>query len=333
MKGEKKFPSIINRTFEKMNTELLFKYIEGNCNDNEKIAITIWLDSDPQNMKEYFNLRKLHDISIWQQIPKYYQNSTPKMSPYARFKTSIYFEVIKTAAILLIAFFVSHNFFQDNKLISKMAMQNVYVPAGQRSQVTLGDGTKVWLNANSTLEFPNQFYGSTREVSLDGEGYFEVTTNKAKPFIVKTEKYNIKVWGTKFNLMAYAHQGMFETSLLEGSVEVLKPDSIKGVFIKPNEKIYLSGNSLIKSPIENQNHFLWKEGIISFNNANFAEMAKELELYFDLKIIINNEKILNYRCTGKFRTKDGVDHILKVLQLSNKFSFKIDDKLNQITIF
>jgi len=316
-----------------MDTELLLKYIEGNCNDNEKIAITIWLDSDPKNMKEYLSLRKLDDISIWQKTPEYFQNATPKISPYARFKTSIYYDVIKIAAVLLIAFFVSRNFIHDNRAISEMAMQNVYVPAGQRSQVILGDGTKVWLNANSTLKFPTQFDGPTREVSLDGEGFFEVTTNKEKPFIVKTEKYNIKVWGTKLNLMAYAHQGMFETSLLEGSVEVLKPDSSKGVFIQPNERIYLSGNSLIKSPIENQNHFLWKEGIISFNNANFAQMAKELELYFDLKITINNEKILNYRCTGKFRTKDGVNHILKVLQLSNKFSFKIDDKLNQITIY
>lgn len=315
-----------------MNTELLLKYIEGNCNDHEKIAITIWLDSDHQNMKEYFNLRKLHDISIWQQTPEYFQNSTPKISPYARFKTSIYFEVIKIAAILFIAFFVSRNFFQDNHVISEMAMQNVYVPAGQRSQVTLGDGTKVWLNANSTLKFPTQFYGHTREVSLDGEGFFEVTTNKEKPFIVKTNKYNVRVWGTKFNLTAYAKNGSFETSLLEGSVEVLKPDSLKGIFIMPNERIYLADNSLIKTPIENMNQFLWKEGVISFNDETFLEMTKKLELYFDLKIVIKNNKILNYRCTGKFRSKDGIEHILKVLQLRNKFSFKIDEKLNLITI-
>jgi len=315
-----------------MNTELLLKYIEGNCNDHEKIAITIWLDSDHQNMKEYFNLRKLHDISIWQQTPEYFQNSTPKISPYARFKTSIYFEVIKIAAILFIAFFVSRNFFQDNHVISEMAMQNVYVPAGQRSQVTLGDGTKVWLNANSTLKFPTQFYGHTREVSLDGEGFFEVTTNKEKPFIVKTNKYNVRVWGTKFNLTAYAKNGSFETSLLEGSVEVLKPDSLKGIFIMPNERIYLADNSIIKTPIENMNQFLWKEGVISFNDETFLEMTKKLELYFDLKIVIKNNKILNYRCTGKFRSKDGIEHILKVLQLRNKFSFKIDEKLNLITI-
>jgi ferric-dicitrate binding protein FerR (iron transport regulator) len=132
--------------------------------------------------------------------------------------------------------------------------------------------------------------------------------------------------------MAYSGKGIFETSLIEGAVEVLKSGSDKGISIKPDERIYLNDNQLITALITHRNHFLWKEGIISFDNESFPDMVRKLELYFDLSINMKNDHFLEYRCTGKFRTKDGVEHILKVLQLSNNFRFKIDEKLNIITI-
>ena len=312
--------------------ELLLKYIEGDCTEPEKVDITNWLDSDPEHMKEYLALRKLYDITIWQtnQAPKHLQKTKEKIS--FRWWKPIYTEALKIAAVLVVAIFVSRYLFPESPNQNPVAMQTLHVPAGQRAEIILEDGTKVWLNAETTLTFPNQFSGRTREVKLDGEGFFDVTHNKLKPFIVNTEKYNVKVWGTKFNLMAYSGKGIFETSLLEGSVEVLNPGSAKGVMIRPGERIFQKDNQLVIAPIVHMNHFLWKDGIISFNDETFPEIANKLELYFDLKIIVKNNKILNYRCTGKFRTKDGVEHILKVLQLSNNFSFKIDDKLNNITI-
>ena len=132
--------------------------------------------------------------------------------------------------------------------------------------------------------------------------------------------------------MAYSGNAIFETSLLEGSVELLSPGTESGVKILPNERIFLENNRLVRGPISHFNHFLWKDGLISFDDESFPEMARELELYFDLKINLKNDQILNNRYTGKFRTKDGVEHILKVLQLSNQFKFKIDEKLNLITI-
>jgi ferric-dicitrate binding protein FerR (iron transport regulator) len=211
-------------------------------------------------------------------------------------------------------------------------MQSIHVPAGQRAELTMVDGTKVWLNAKTTFTFPNYFADSCRKVTLDGEGFFDVSSNKRKPFIVKTEKFNIRVLGTKFNVKAYKGKGIFETSLLEGSVEVAKPGESKGIMIRPFEQVTYEIDHLVVSSIGNMNYFLWKDGIISFKDESFTEMVKKLELYFDLEIEVKNDKILDYRCTGKFRTKEGVEHILKVLQLSNKFSFKIDDKKNKITI-
>jgi ferric-dicitrate binding protein FerR (iron transport regulator) len=315
-----------------MNTELLIKYIEGDATDSEIVAITNWLDADPGNMKEYLALRKLHDITIWQTSPTAKSEQEPTNKDSLRSRKMIFSEVMKYAAILVVAIVVSRYVFPELKLVDKVAMQSLYVPAGQRAEIKLQDGTKVWLNANTTLTFPNQFSGKTREVSINGEGYFEVVSNKLKPFIVKTDKYNIKVWGTKFNVMAYSGNEKFETALFEGSVEVLKSGGSKGMLIQPDQRIFQEKEQLTIAPITDLNHQLWKEGIISFQDESFTMLVNKLQLYFDMRIEVKNDKLLDYQCTGKFRTKDGVEHILKVLQLRNKFNYTIDEKTNTITI-
>lgn len=333
MKGRiEKPPSCKTELLKKMDTQLLLKYIEGDATDHEKAEITNWLDSDPENMREFLAMHKLNDIIIWQESHdvQQVQKSDSKIIRWSW--TRITVEALKIAAVLLVAIMGTRYVYQKPIPIESVVMQTLHVPAGQRAELTLTDGTKVWLNAKTTLTFPNHFSDQIREVELDGEGYFDVTSNKTRPFIVKTEKYDIKVWGTEFNLMAYSRKGIFETALLKGSVEVLKTGSAKGVLIRPEQRIFEENNQLVIAPIIHTNHFLWKEGIVSFDNESFPEMVRKLELYFDLMIEVKNDKILKYRCTGKFRTKDGVEHILKVLQLSNKFRFKIDEKQNVITI-
>jgi ferric-dicitrate binding protein FerR (iron transport regulator) len=309
-----------------MDKELLIRYIKGECNDQEKIIVVNWLESDPANMKEYLGLRKLYDITLWNTpVDELEGTRQPK-------SRKIYIEILKIAAVLFIGVLITKFFLVKGVPEESVTMQKIFVPAGQRAEITLADGTHVWLNAQTTLLFPTQFKGDIRQVKLDGEAFFDVTSDKSHPFIVTTSKYHVRVWGTKFNLIAYSKSDVFETSLFEGAVEVLKPNEIKGRFIYPNERMYLSENSLVKEPIIHYNHFLWKEGIISFDNESFSEMAQKLELYFDLKIEIKNDNILKYYCTGKFRTKDGVEHILKVLQLSNKFKYAINDQRNTVLI-
>lgn len=315
-----------------MDKELLLKYVEGSCSDHEKVAVTEWIDASAENMKEYVAVRKLYDITIWQTVPPVKLN---EKKSYKR----IYTEIIKIAAVLIIGILISRYVLRYNSSESSgnnprnaTAMQKLHVPAGQRAEITLADGTDVWLNAQTTLSFPAQFTGNIREVQLDGEAYFDVTHDKSHPFIVKTSKYDVKVWGTRFNLLAYSQTDVFETSLFEGSVEVLKPGGTQGILINPNEKAFVRDNQLLTGVITHVDQFLWKEGIISFDNESFPEMVKKLELYFELNIEVQNKNILKYRCTGKFRTKDGVEQILKVLQLSNKFKYTINEKRNTIHI-
>ena len=313
--------------------ELLLKYINGDCTDREKADIVSWLDSDPVNMKEYLALRKLNDITIWQANTDVVQQKKTKEKIFSGAWNKYYIEIIKIAAVFLIAILASRYFLPEIvPQNSGLAMQTLHVPAGQRAELTLEDGTKVWLNAKTTLTFPNHFSEKNREVKLDGEGFFDVAHNKARPFIVNTEKYNVKVWGTKFNLMAYSDNEAFETALLEGSVEVLKPGHKNGVMLKPNEQIFYRDGNMVIASIKNMDQFLWRDGIISFDNETFTELAEKLELYFDLDIDVKNDQLIDYRCTGKFRMKDGVEHILKVLQLSNHFNYSVDEKQNKIII-
>ena len=285
-----------------MNQELLNKYIAGDATPEEKEEVARWLDTDKKNMKEFLALRKLYDISIWQQ----------EQTPVAKDKLSLgnkrwtlrsaSFELAKVAAIFILAFTIVYSFLinEDN---DSAKMQTIFVPPGQRAELTLTDGTKVWLNAKTTFTFPDKFTANNRRVTLDGEGYFDVTKNPEKPFIVNTERYDIKVLGTEFNVTAYSGSSVFEEN------GILKKDTI-----------------------EHENYFLWKEGLICFYDEPVDKMIEKLQLYYDVKIDVQNKTLLNNRYSGKFRTKDGVEHVLKVLQLNNKFSYEKDNDRNLITI-
>lgn len=314
-----------------MDKKLLLRYISGEATEKEKEAITEWLDADAENMQEFLALRKLNDITIWQYDPQS-QQDLQKDSPRVLWQSSkkIMTEVLKVAAVLVLAFILFRYF--DKAGSENASTQTLYVPAGQRALLTLSDSSKVWLNANTTFTFPTTFSSDTREVTIEGEGYFDIAHNASQPFVVKAGKYDVKVLGTEFNVLAYPENPEFEVSLLNGSVEVIRAGGKNGRLIAPGQRIFMEKNHLKIARIEHASYFMWKDGLISFDDEAFPEMVRKLERYFDLKIIVKNDKILQYRCTGKFRTKDGIEHILKVLQLSNRFDYTIDDKINVITI-
>ena len=151
-------------------------------------------------------------------------------------------------------------------------------------------------------------------------------------FRQKTKKYNIKVLGTEFNVTAYSGSPVFETSLLKGAVEVISPATNDRTYLKPNTHIYEKDGVLKKGIIEHHSYFLWKEGLICFFDEPVGKMIEKLELYYDIKIDVQNKELLKNKYSGKFRTKDGVEHVLKVLQLNNNFSYIKNNDLNLITI-
>ena len=313
-----------------MNPELLQKYIAGNATEAEKQRVTEWIQENPENMREYMAQRKLHDMALWRTEPVAEENSRERKHFSLR---GVCMEAAKIAAVLAIVLLGTHYWTGKHQVPEDKTWQSIYVPAGQRAELMLADGTKVWLNSRSTLTFPGSFKGNIRNVKLDGEGYFAVTKNVEQPFIVETNKCNVKVLGTELNVMAYAADSVWETSLLEGAVEILVPGSNNsGMRLEPNMMASLKGNRLVKGRIKEVDYFLWREGLLCFNDISVRDMIEKLKLYYGVDIVVNNTRILKNRYTGKFRTKDGVEHVLKVLKLNNKFTYTKDDEPNVITI-
>lgn len=312
-----------------MNTELLQKYISGHATESEKQRITEWMQESPENMREYIAQRKLHDIALWRTASAMEEEKPAKKKFALR---TLWMEAAKIAAVFAIILLGTHYWHERQDTELSESLQSIHVPAGQRAELVLADGTKVWLNSLSTLTFPGNFNGDIRNVKLDGEGYFAVAKNAEQPFIVETSKCNIKVLGTEFNVMAYATDSIWEASLLAGSVEILRSGSAGGMKLEPNTMASLKGCKLIKGRIKEPDHFLWREGLICFNNVSVKDMIGKLSLYYGVEFVVNNTSILSNHYTGKFRTRDGVEHVLKVLKLNNKFTYKKDDEKNIITI-
>lgn len=317
-----------------MEKEIVYKYIIGDASLEEKEAVVRWIDADKENMKEYLALRKLYNLTLWQQES---DSVAPEKVSGMRKRSVAWVigrELLKVAAIFAIAVSVVslYNKSESETVREEAVMQTIYVPAGQRAELTLADSTKVWLNAKTTLTFPSHFADGSRNVRLDGEGYFNVTRNENKPFIVETEQYDIEVLGTEFNVHAYKGNTLFETSLLNGSVRIESADHRENILLEPHKKAYAENGQLKTSPITQYDYFLWKDGLICFDDNTINELFEKLQLYFDVKIIIENSRILKQRYTGKFRTCDGVEHVLKTLQLRTKFKYEKKDDLDSTII-
>jgi len=306
--------------------ELLQRYIKGEVTEDERIRVVVWLDESPDHMDEYIVLRKLYDITLWNDKVK----DPLSIKGRKRSLLNIGLGIIKIAAIFLIAFVGSHYYLNQHQPASKL--QTIHVPAGQRVELTLSDGTEVWLNSSTTLRFPTYFTADSRKVELEGEGYFTVKHDADCPFIVQTEKYAVRVLGTEFNVKAYRGSNSFETALLTGSVEILTPDRKNNIRINPDQMAILLDGKIVTENIPDKNYFKWKEGIFCFENESVASLMEKLELYYDVNIDVQSKALLKDRYSGKFRMKDGIEHVLKVLQLKYKFSYTKNDETNLIVI-
>jgi len=243
--------------------------------------------------------------------------------------------MLQYAAISLLL--IASTFFWTRALFTQATgmqeLNTLYVPAGQRAQLTLHDGTRVWLNAQSTLTYPARFTGKRREVTVEGEAYFDVAENRKRPFVVTTQQLSMEVLGTEFNVYSYPGVDRIKIDLLEGSLAVhskLSPDV--NVTLKPNEQVIVKGEKMFIGEIRDSDYFLWKEGVYAFENERLLDIIEKLQLYYDVTIIVKDPTIFNVRYTGKFRQRDGIDEILKIIQKIQKFHIEKNSETNTITL-
>lgn len=313
----------------KITEETLIRFQKCETTPEEEVAILDWLDADPENQRQLdsldfqFNAAVLH-----MEQPQSEDQSSRRINPFRAF---IYAGVAAAIALLLA---VGNGWYQarQTRLDLESLNTTINVPIGQRIEVTLQDGTRVCLNAGSSLEFPNVFSKHDRKVRLSGEAMFDVMPDADCPFVVETYGYDVQVYGTKFNVEADAASAEFSTALLQGSVKVTDRASGAGFFLVPGEKAELVQGKLRRSPITNSDEYLWTEGIISLQCDSFTELLKRMEKAYDVHFIIQFDKEPVVRCRGKIRVSDGIEHALEIIKLGTDFNYEIRRGSNEIYI-
>ena len=194
-----------------------------------------------------------------------------------------------------------------------------------RMEVTLPDGSQIMLNRYSSLTYPKRFKGDSREVTLNGEGFFNITKNPNKPFIVTAEMMKVQVLGTQFNIEAYANNPDVRTTLIEGSVMVSIDSTDEQMILHPSESaIYNKKNKTLELAVEDETvaTVAWQSNSFIFDKQTLQEIVRKLGNSFGVVIEIDNHDLANYRLTAKFNNDESLEEILTLLQTGRGFTFK-----------
>ncbi|TWV14100.1 FecR family protein [Bacteroidaceae bacterium HV4-6-C5C] len=309
-----------------MNKKLLYKYFQGIASTEEEKYILNWVEKSDENRALFLKERMLFDIALF--------SSKPAKKRSTVFSSQIFKWGMRSAAIFIFAL-LSYFSLKDYQYSRVAQMQTVTVPPGQRAQITLADGTKVWLNSQSTMSYAANFGRNERNVQLDGEAYFEVAKNKKIPFYVHTELNTVKVVGTCFNICAYKGSNEFEATLVEGIVDIYSADGNNKITRLQKDDFFSNNNGKCgKMAMPSHEYLRWKEGLYCFDDVPFSNIMSKLEKYYNVKITVNNPQLLHYNgCTGKFREQDGIEHILRTISKEHPFHFKTNAEKDSIIIY
>ena len=242
-------------------------------------------------------------------------------------------------------------FYSPGKKKTELATRSeVSTRMGSRSKLMLPDGSTVWLNAGSKLVYQKDFGSATREVTLVGEGYFEVTRINDLPFIIQTPTMQIRVLGTSFNVKSYLNESSSETSVIKGSVEVVPKQRPGEKFVlSTNEKLVLSHSEKNENKVQQSNTPMivlktityaerdsavvetsWVENKLVFDGEPFSAVALKMERWYAVKIIFNDKELEQMHLTGSF-VSENIQQALNALQLTSNFKYEINQNIITIT--
>lgn len=305
--------------YNHINEEMLFKYFRGETTEDENTNIDKWLQASDSNRKRFRNTFSIFEALALTAAENSYANSGRGQK-----RSTIRTIIIAAANIAaVVAIFFGAIKISEKTVSNKLSgtLTSIEVPAGQQLDITLSDGTTVKLNSGARLSYPVVFSKKQRTVNLTGEAYFSVTHDKNLPFVVKTFASDIKVLGTKFNVIAEESSKDFSVSLIEGSVRV--GNSEESLLLKPNETASLIGGHLAKTTGQSARDILWTKGIIEIGGISFSDLMAKFEKSFGVRIIIDRPAAPALNCTGgEIRINDGIDYALKVLQHLSDFSYE-----------
>lgn len=212
-----------------------------------------------------------------------------------------------------------------------VAVNQIVVPYGHRHSIVLSDGTKVQLNSGSKLVFPAEFKGSTREVFLRGEAFFEVSKKQGKTFIVKTDFLDLKVLGTSFNVSSYQDEKIATTVLVEGKVVVSQHNKLfrsDKIELNPGQGYFYSvaNSSSEVREVDVSDFVLWREGVFKFKDQPLKEVVSRVQKYYNKTIYVDGEKLLETIISGKLVLPEDFDEMMNYLARTLEASYVIDNE-------
>lgn len=215
--------------------------------------------------------------------------------------------------------------------LATASMNRIVVPYGKRSNITLADGSKVWLNSGTQLDFPTTFTGSTREINVNGEIYIEVKENKDIPFIVNTNNMSINVYGTSFNVTAYEEDDINRVVLVNGSVGLSVLGQKNEVILKPSEKADLIATDIIKETVNTSEYISWINDVLEFNETPISEILKRVGRYYNVQFENMPEISLNKQtCSGKLFLSNNLDSVMTAISSISSTEYTRNNNIIQI---
>ncbi|RHO70105.1 DUF4974 domain-containing protein [Parabacteroides sp. AF48-14] len=212
-------------------------------------------------------------------------------------------------------------------VVEETTLNTLIVPKGKRSSLTLADGSKVWINSGSTLKFPTTFDANKREIWVNGEIYIEVEKNKDQPFYVNTDRMEINVVGTQFNVTAYDEDTDYSVVLVEGCVDVSVDE--EKARLQPSQMLSVSKDQISVKKINVNNYISWKEGYLQFTSEPLSNILKRLSRYYDTPIDYD-ENIAQLKCNGKLVLFDNLEDVMKTIY--NTIPIEYSQKTDRIFV-
>ncbi len=324
--------------------QLLISYFEKTVTDEELEQLKEYLQESKENRKRFDELNEIYQLadvtskgwlydldSNWNQIKD--RIKSEGVTPIVRMVSQKVFMLWKSAAV--IAILLSTTFmilFIKDQMIPDNRMVKFITPKGEKSKVLLDDGTLVWLNSGSKLNYYVGKNNNIRKVDLTGEGYFKVSKDKEHPFVVHTNEFDVKVFGTEFNVSAYQNDMVHETTLKEGSISILNNMTGKELMVNPGEQaiFYSKTNKLKIEKVRVDDYMSWIDNKLRFDNSSFSEMIKKLERWYDVKIILDDALLYKERYTMTIKT-ESLREMLELIRITTPIKYKIEEEKVFIT--
>lgn len=316
----------------------------------------LWKHQPPKEDMQAEDAYMLHLHRMTEMNISFGDASTEQLPVIGKSRSGKWYWAAAAVIVFVIGLFAFGKIFNKSTESSVAAIREVNeisTRQGSKSKVQLPDGSVVWLNAGSKLTYNKEYGQQLREVTLTGEGYFDVMKMKEKPFIIHTSNINIKVLGTAFNVKAYPEDRQTETSLIRGSIEVtIKNRPNDKIILSPNEKLIVENELFIKKEAEkSDNKYIqpaisinklkhspvdsavaetqWIDNKLVFDDESFADLAVRMERWYDIEIEINDPSLLQKRMTGNFE-KETIEQAIEALKLM--MPFKHEQTGNKIII-